>query len=93
MSGCSVEAAAPTLRPPRSAMTTGDDEAEIHHDLETGPPSNAPADEGGSTIDEEFSDPFDIGNTKNASHDLLKRWRVRRRMGFSCISMQSTVPL
>lgn len=71
MSDCSVEA----LRPPRSAMTTGDDDTEIHHDLESGAPSNAPVDEGGSTIDEEFSDPFDIGNTKNASHDLLKRWR------------------
>lgn len=56
-------------------MTTGDDDAEIHHDLETGAPSDAPEDEGGSAVDEEFSDPFDIGNTKNASHDLLKRWR------------------
>lgn len=55
-------------------MTTGDD-ADLHHDLETGSPSAAPEDEGGSAVDEEFSDPFDIGNTKNASHDLLKRWR------------------
>ncbi|XP_057770087.1 calcium-transporting ATPase 9, plasma membrane-type-like isoform X2 [Salvia miltiorrhiza] len=55
-------------------MTTGDED-EIHHDLESGAPPDAPEDEVGSAVDEEFSDPFDIGNTKNASHNLLKRWR------------------
>ncbi|XP_042048073.1 calcium-transporting ATPase 9, plasma membrane-type-like [Salvia splendens] len=52
-------------------MTTGDED-EIHHDIERGAP---PEEGGGSTLAEEFSDPFDIGNTKNASHNLLKRWR------------------
>ncbi|EYU23662.1 hypothetical protein MIMGU_mgv1a018880mg, partial [Erythranthe guttata] len=33
--------------------------------------------DGGS--DPDFSDPFDIANTKNASHESLKRWRVRFR--------------
>lgn len=27
-------------------------------------------------FDDEFSDPFDIDSTKNASHESLKRWRV-----------------
>lgn len=26
--------------------------------------------------EDEFSDPFDIDSTKNASHESLKRWRV-----------------
>lgn len=70
-------------------MTTGDED-EIHHDLESGAPPDAPEDDGGSAVDEEFSDPFDIGNTKNASHNLLKRWRVRCGNVFG---MQSIIPL
>ncbi|KAI3455723.1 hypothetical protein Pfo_012386 [Paulownia fortunei] len=54
-------------------MSTGNDGV-MHHDLETGA-SSAPADESGWASDVEFSDPFDIANTKNASHELLKRWR------------------
>ncbi|CAA2991457.1 calcium-transporting ATPase 9, plasma membrane-type [Olea europaea subsp. europaea] len=30
---------------------------------------------GWAADEEEYSDPFDIGNTKNASHESLKRWR------------------
>ncbi|KAL1551848.1 Calcium-transporting ATPase 9, plasma membrane-type [Salvia divinorum] len=51
-------------------MTTVDED-KILHDLERG----APEEGGGSAVAEEFSDPFDIANTKNASHNLLKRWR------------------
>ncbi|XP_047961030.1 calcium-transporting ATPase 9, plasma membrane-type-like [Salvia hispanica] len=50
-------------------MTNGEEE-DIFHDIESG---TAPDD--GSEADEEFSDPFDIGSTKNASHNMLKRWR------------------
>ncbi|KAK4427477.1 Calcium-transporting ATPase 9, plasma membrane-type [Sesamum alatum] len=48
----------------------------MSHDLENGA-SSAPAaeDDGDWPADPNFSDPFDIGNTKNASHVLLKRWR------------------
>ncbi|KAL1537995.1 Calcium-transporting ATPase 9, plasma membrane-type [Salvia divinorum] len=46
-------------------MASGDED-DIFHDIESGV---------GSDADEEFSDPFDIGSTKNASHNLLKRWR------------------
>lgn len=51
-------------------MTTGNDAA-MHHDLETGVEDSEWTGEPG------FSDPFDITTTKNASHDSLKRWRVR----------------
>lgn len=32
---------------------------------------------GENSYDDEFSDPFDIANTKNASVQTLRRWRVR----------------
>ncbi|CAA0829544.1 Calcium-transporting ATPase 9- plasma membrane-type [Striga hermonthica] len=56
-------------------MTTGSDAA-VLRDLEAGS-SSAPVDDGGRVWegDDEFSDPFDIANTKNVSHDLLRRWR------------------
>ncbi|KAL6585274.1 Calcium-transporting ATPase 9, plasma membrane-type [Orobanche minor] len=54
-------------------MTTGSDAAMLH-DLEAGASSDA-VDDGGWEGDAEFSDPFDIANTKNVSHDLLRRWR------------------
>ncbi|KAL6496884.1 Calcium-transporting ATPase 9, plasma membrane-type [Orobanche gracilis] len=54
-------------------MTTGSDAA-VLHDLEAGASSSA-VDDGGWEGDAEFSDPFDIANTKNVSHDLLRRWR------------------
>ncbi|KAL9157280.1 hypothetical protein ABFS82_09G132900 [Erythranthe guttata] len=54
-------------------MTTGN-EAAAHLDLETGD-SSAGVDGGGWGSDPDFSDPFDIANTKNASHESLKRWR------------------
>ncbi|KAL3632815.1 Calcium-transporting ATPase 9, plasma membrane-type [Castilleja foliolosa] len=44
------------------------------HDIEAGASSTA-VDDAGWEGDAEFSDPFDIGNTKNVSHDLLRRWR------------------
>lgn len=65
-------------------MKTGNDSppptaAEPQHDLEAGiidiDASSASA-KGLAADEEEFSDPFDIGNTKNASHESLKRWRV-----------------
>ncbi|XP_022844925.1 calcium-transporting ATPase 9, plasma membrane-type-like [Olea europaea var. sylvestris] len=64
-------------------MKTGNDSppptaAEPQHDLEAGiidiDASSASA-KGLAADEEEFSDPFDIGNTKNASHESLKRWR------------------
>ncbi|KAG8380254.1 hypothetical protein BUALT_Bualt07G0174100 [Buddleja alternifolia] len=54
-------------------MTTGNDAA-MYHDLENNASSSAP-DGGGWPSDDEFSDPFDIANTKNASPEMLKRWR------------------
>ncbi|KAL6560043.1 Calcium-transporting ATPase 9, plasma membrane-type [Orobanche gracilis] len=54
-------------------MTTGSD-ATVLHDLEAGASSVA-VDDGGWEGDAAFSDPFDIANTKNVSHDLLRRWR------------------
>ncbi|GFQ05646.1 calcium-transporting ATPase 9 plasma membrane-type [Phtheirospermum japonicum] len=54
-------------------MTTGNDVA-VLHDIEAGASSTA-VDDGGWEGDADFSDPFDIGNTKNVSHDLLRRWR------------------
>ncbi|KAL6568665.1 Calcium-transporting ATPase 9, plasma membrane-type [Orobanche hederae] len=54
-------------------MTTGSDAAMLR-DLEAGA-SSAAVDDGGWEGDAEFSDPFDIANTKNVSHDLLRRWR------------------
>ncbi|KAL7090005.1 hypothetical protein ACP275_12G012500 [Erythranthe tilingii] len=45
-----------------------------HLDLETGD-SSAGVHGGGWGSDPDFSDPFDIANTKNASHESLKRWR------------------
>lgn len=58
---------------------TNDHNAVMHHDLETGDSSAAQdgADGGDWAGDDDFSDPFDIANTKNASHESLKRWRVR----------------
>ncbi|KAL3825024.1 hypothetical protein ACJIZ3_021053 [Penstemon smallii] len=50
-------------------MTNGND-AVVHQDLES-----AAANDAGWGSDPEFSDPFDIGNTKNASHESLRRWR------------------
>ncbi|KAL0319527.1 UNVERIFIED_CONTAM: Calcium-transporting ATPase 9, plasma membrane-type [Sesamum angustifolium] len=44
------------------------------HDLEIATTS-ALTDHADCSTDPNFSDPFDIGNTKNASHVLLKRWR------------------
>lgn len=32
---------------------------------------------------DDFSDPFDIANTKNASFQALKRWRVRLSSAYS----------
>ncbi|KAG6425756.1 hypothetical protein SASPL_109960 [Salvia splendens] len=49
-------------------MTTGDED-EIHHDIDRDLERGAPSEESA------FSDPFDIAHTKNASHNLLKRWR------------------
>ncbi|XP_073300480.1 calcium-transporting ATPase 9, plasma membrane-type-like [Primulina huaijiensis] len=46
-------------------MTTTNPEA-MQNDLESA---------AGWAGDEEFSDPFDIANTKNASHESLRRWR------------------
>ncbi|EPS71825.1 hypothetical protein M569_02931 [Genlisea aurea] len=51
-----------------SDMASGNDPAP-NHDIEAG------ADAGEWATDPDFSDPFDIANTKNASHDSLKRWR------------------
>ncbi|KAK4394994.1 Calcium-transporting ATPase 9, plasma membrane-type [Sesamum angolense] len=45
------------------------------HDLEIAATS-ALTDHADCSTDPNFSDPFDIGNTKNASHVLLKRWRA-----------------
>ncbi|EYU26961.1 hypothetical protein MIMGU_mgv1a020650mg [Erythranthe guttata] len=58
-------------------MTTGN-EAAAYLDLETGD-SSAGVDGGGWGSDPDFSDPFDIAKTKNASHESLKHWRVRFR--------------
>ncbi|EYU40005.1 hypothetical protein MIMGU_mgv1a023995mg, partial [Erythranthe guttata] len=49
-------------------------EAASHLVLETGD-SSAGVDGGGWGSDPDFCDPFDIANTKNASHESLKRWR------------------
>ncbi|KAL0354392.1 UNVERIFIED_CONTAM: Calcium-transporting ATPase 9, plasma membrane-type [Sesamum radiatum] len=54
-------------------MTTGN-HAAMTHDLENATTS-ALTDDADWPTDPNFSDPFDIGNTKNASHVLLKRWR------------------
>ncbi|GER28339.1 calcium-transporting ATPase [Striga asiatica] len=56
-------------------MTTSTDASALH-DLEAAASSTSAVDgSGGWEGEDEFSDPFDIGNTKNASHDLLRRWR------------------
>ncbi|KAL3632149.1 Calcium-transporting ATPase 9, plasma membrane-type [Castilleja foliolosa] len=54
-------------------MTTGNEAVRLQ-DIEVGSSSTA-VDNGGWDGDANFSDPFDIGNTKNVSHDLLRRWR------------------
>lgn len=62
-----------------------------HMDLEAGvhpPNANAPCNhiafnQQQNVDDHDFGDdPFDIANTKNASHESLKRWRVRNNSFF-----------
>nr|GMC50025.1 calcium-transporting ATPase 9, plasma membrane-type-like isoform X1 [Ipomoea batatas] len=46
-------------------------------DLEAGKADVACASESGGCVDDGSSDPFDIANTKKASVQALKRWRVK----------------
>ncbi|KAL2462421.1 Calcium-transporting ATPase 9 [Forsythia ovata] len=61
-------------------MTVGNDAAPQQHDLESGVVESAVANaegerQGALACDGEFSDPFDIADTKNVSAESLKRWR------------------
>ncbi|KAL0414964.1 UNVERIFIED_CONTAM: Calcium-transporting ATPase 9, plasma membrane-type [Sesamum latifolium] len=64
------------LRSRGGAISRYDDRQQRRHDhdLENATTS-ALTDDADWPTDPNFSDPFDIGNTKNASHVLLKRWR------------------